>query len=43
MTHTLHRLGAPEDLGDDYVIFAMSAKGINEEGSAPKLRWSSLA
>ena len=38
MTHTLHRLGTPEDLRDDYVIFAMSAKGINEEGSAAKLR-----
>lgn len=38
MTHTLHRLGTPEDLWNDYVIFAMSAKGINEEGSAEKLR-----
>jgi hypothetical protein len=38
MTHTLHRQGAPENLGDDYVILAMSAKGINELGSAEKLR-----
>jgi len=38
MTHTLHRQGIPENLGDDYVILAMSAKGINEAGSAEKLR-----
>jgi hypothetical protein len=31
-------LGKPENLSDDYVILAMSAKGINEEGSAAKLR-----
>lgn len=38
MTHTLHRLGTPGDLQDDYVVFAMSAKGFNEKGSATKLR-----
>lgn len=38
MSHTLHRLGTPENLAEDFVVFAMSAKGINEEGSAPKLR-----
>lgn len=38
MTHTLHRLGNPENLSDDYVVFAMSAKGINEQGSAVALR-----
>ena len=38
MTHTLHRLGNPENLNDDFVIFAMSGKGINEIGSAEKLR-----
>jgi hypothetical protein len=38
MTHSLHRLGTPENLRNDYVIFAMSAKGINEDGSAAKLR-----
>ena len=38
MTHTLHRFGTPEDLSRDYVVFAMSAKGINEIGSAEKLR-----
>lgn len=38
MSHTLHRLGTPENLRQDFVVFAMSAKGINEKGSAPKLR-----
>jgi len=38
MSHTLHRLGNPENLTDDWVVFAMSAKGINEKGSAEKLR-----
>lgn len=37
MTHTLHRQGTIENLSDDYVVLAMSAKGINEEGSAVKL------
>ncbi len=38
MTHTLHRFGTPEDLHGDFVVFAMSAKGLNEAGSASKLR-----
>jgi len=38
MTHTLHRLGNSENLKDDFVVFAMSAKGINEIGSAKPLR-----
>jgi hypothetical protein len=38
MTHTLHRLGTPENLSDDFVVFAMSAKDINEEGSAKRMR-----
>jgi len=40
MTHTLHRLGNTENLSDDYVVFAMSAKGFNEDGSAaPMLKF----
>ena len=40
MTHTLHRLGNTENLSDDYVVFAMSAKGFNEKGSAaPMLKF----
>jgi len=38
MTHTLHRFGNLENLSDDYVVFAMSAKGINEKGSAEALK-----
>jgi len=38
MTNTLHRQGSAESLGNDYVIFAHTAKGITREGSAPKLR-----
>ena len=38
MTHTLHRIGNEENLQNDFVVFAMSAKGINEEGSAEPMR-----
>jgi hypothetical protein len=38
MTHSLHRQGTPENLQNDYVVFAMSAKGYNEVGSAAKMR-----
>jgi hypothetical protein len=38
MTHTLHRLGTRQNLAGDFVVFAMSAKGINEKGSAAGLR-----
>src|SRR4030042_5383244 len=38
MTNTLHRFGAPETQRDDYIVFAMSSKGINDEGAAEKLQ-----
>ena len=38
MTHTLHRLGTIDNLKNDYVVFAMSAKGINEDGSHRAIR-----
>ncbi len=38
MTNTLHRFGAPETLKGDYVVFAMAARGINDEGAPAKLR-----
>ncbi len=38
MTNTLHRQGRPEDLKGDFVIFAHTAKGINREGSGPKIQ-----
>ena len=38
MTNTLHRQGIREDLQHDYIIFVHTAKGINREGSAEKIR-----
>jgi hypothetical protein len=38
MTHTLHRRGNFESLSGDYVVFTMSAKTLNEEGSAERMR-----
>ena len=38
MTNTLHRQGTVEELKGDYVIFTTTAKGINHEGSEPKIR-----
>ncbi len=37
MTNTLHRKGAVEGLKEDYVVFVTMARGINKEGSAPKI------
>lgn len=38
MSHTLHRRGNLKSLHNDFVLFAMSAKGINEVGSGLRLR-----
>jgi hypothetical protein len=38
MTNTLHRQGTAEELEEDYVIFATTARGITREGSAPKIQ-----
>jgi hypothetical protein len=38
MTHTLHRRGDRENLSGDYVVFSMSAKGFNEEGSGERMK-----
>ncbi len=38
MSHTLHRKGNAENLANDYVMFAMSAKGFNSENSKYALR-----
>ena len=38
MTNTLHRQGTVEELKGDYVIFTTTTKGINREGSGPKIR-----
>jgi len=38
MTNTLHRFGAPETFHDDFVVFGMAARGINDQGAHEKLR-----
>ncbi|MBI2871931.1 MAG: hypothetical protein HYY00_01930 [Chloroflexi bacterium] len=38
MTNTLHRYGNPESLRDDYIVFAIPARGINDQGCVEKLR-----
>lgn len=38
MTNTLHRFGTPDTQRDDYIVFAMSSKGINDAGAAEKLQ-----
>jgi hypothetical protein len=38
MTNTLHRFGSRESLQNDYIIFAIAARGINEEGAPAKLQ-----
>jgi hypothetical protein len=38
MTNTLHRFGKPESLKDDYIVFIMPSKGINDEGALPKVQ-----
>jgi len=38
MTNTLHRFGAPETFQDDYIVFAMAARGINDVDAPAKLQ-----
>jgi hypothetical protein len=38
MTNTLHRVGDAESFRDDYVVFAIPARGRNDQGALPKLR-----
>ncbi len=38
MTNTLHRYGTPQSLEDDYIVFAMAARGINDRNSTEKFR-----
>ena len=38
MTNTLHRYGAPDTLEDDFIVFAMAARGVNDEGSVEKFQ-----
>jgi hypothetical protein len=38
MTNTLHRYGKAEAFRDDYIIFAMPCKGMNDDGSIERLK-----
>jgi hypothetical protein len=38
MTNTLHRFGSANSFRDDYVVFAMCARGKNDQDAVPKLR-----
>ena len=38
MTNTLHRFGDAESFHDDYVIFAICSRGMNDEDAVPKLK-----
>jgi hypothetical protein len=38
MTNTLHRFGDRDSLQDDYIIFAMASRGINDQGAPAKLQ-----
>ena len=38
MTNTLHRYGSRESMTDDYIVFAIAARGINDRGAEAKLR-----
>jgi hypothetical protein len=36
MTNTLHRYSKPEGLKDDYIVFIMTSKGVNDIGAVEK-------
>lgn len=38
MTHSLHRRGSRENLSNDFVMYLMPSRGINDAGSASKKR-----
>jgi hypothetical protein len=38
MTNTLHRYGSGESFQDDYIVFALPARGINDAGAVEKQR-----
>jgi hypothetical protein len=38
MTNTLHRYGRAETLEDDFIVFAMAARGLNDKDSTEKFR-----
>ena len=38
MTNTLHRYGSGESFKDDYIVFAIPARGVNDNGAVEKQR-----
>src|ERR1041384_592902 len=38
MTNTLHRYGSGDSFDDDYIVFAISARGINDGNAVEKQR-----
>src|ERR1051326_2649763 len=38
MTNTLHRYGSGESFKDDYIVFAIPTRGINDKNSVEKQR-----
>ncbi len=38
MTHSLHRLGKPQELKEDWVVICISAAGINNVGAGVKIK-----
>ena len=38
MTNTLHRLQKPDDPKDDYIVFCMATRGVNEVGATERGR-----
>jgi hypothetical protein len=38
MTNTLHRYGGAETLEDDFIVFAMASRGLNDQNSTEKFR-----
>src|SRR5437762_7065337 len=38
MTNTLHRHGSAESFNDDYIVFAIPARGINDTSAVEKQR-----
>ena len=38
MTNTLHRFGPAESFQDDYVVFAICSRGMNDQGAVEKLQ-----
>ena len=38
MTNTLHRYGSAESFNDDYIVFAIPARGINDQNAVEKER-----